>query len=262
MPKISIVMPTYNQGDLLRRAIKSVLSQDFSDWELLVINNYSTDNTIQVVEEFSDSRIKYYNIQNQGVIALSRNLGISKAESDLIAFLDSDDYWFDTKLSECWNYIKKTNCDLVCHGESWEDLSGTVKKTVIYGPKTAATFVSLVFNRNCLSTSAVVAKKKILQNVDCFDINKECQMVEDYDLWIRLSKYNANIEFIDSILGVYTIHNSTSKKSLLRQMKSEIMLLNKYFRFFKSEGLNFFYIRCAKRIFRLFFSFSIRLINS
>ena len=100
MVLVSIIMPTFNQGHLISKAIESIIAQTFSNWELIIINNFSLDDTLERVEGFDDPRIRIYNYSNNGIIAASRNLGIEKALGQYLAFLDSDDYWSSTKLFE------------------------------------------------------------------------------------------------------------------------------------------------------------------
>ena len=95
---VSIVTPTFNCAPLLRRAIDSVLQQTHQDWELLVVDNHSTDGTEELVRGYRDTRIRYFKIQNNGVIAASRNLAISQAKGEWLAFLDADDWWMPQKL--------------------------------------------------------------------------------------------------------------------------------------------------------------------
>ena len=91
-PIVSIVIPTYNREQFLSRALISVVSQSFTSWEAIVVDNYSEDNTEQVIEDFGDSRIKLLKIHNRGIIAASRNIGIKTSKGKWIAFLDSDDF--------------------------------------------------------------------------------------------------------------------------------------------------------------------------
>ena len=98
-PFFSVVIPNFNHGSYLKDSIDSVLNQDFKDWELLIIDNYSTDNSDEVISSYNDSRIRVFKIKNKGVIAKSRNLGIKYAKAKWIAFLDSDDIWYFNKFS-------------------------------------------------------------------------------------------------------------------------------------------------------------------
>src|SRR5689334_17428665 len=98
-PQVSVVIPTYNRAADLRRALGSVVAQTCERWEALVVDNHSTDDTRQVVESFRDGRIRFLQVSNQGVVAVSRNLGVRNAVGDYVAFLDSDDWWLPEKLS-------------------------------------------------------------------------------------------------------------------------------------------------------------------
>ena len=100
-PTVDVVIPTYNQAEYLRKALQSLVDQEFHDWNALVVNNMSTDNTRAVVEEFNDPRINVIDFANHGVIAASRNIGIARSNATYLAFLDSDDWWFPNKLHRC-----------------------------------------------------------------------------------------------------------------------------------------------------------------
>jgi len=93
-PAVSVIIPTYNHARFLRAAIQSVVDQTFPDWEIVIVNNYSEDDTVQIVASFNDPRIRLVNFCNHGVIAASRNHGMSLATGKAIAFLDSDDIWY------------------------------------------------------------------------------------------------------------------------------------------------------------------------
>ena len=95
----SVIIPTYNRCDLLKRAINSVLAQSFKKFEIIIIDNYSTDKTHKIVKNFKKKNIKYKKIRNRGIIAKSRNVGMKLAKGEWIAFLDSDDTWTKDKLT-------------------------------------------------------------------------------------------------------------------------------------------------------------------
>ena len=152
-PGISIIIPTYNQANLLREAIQSILDQTFTDWEAIVVNNYSEDNTIEIVESFKDPRIRLINFRNHGVIGASRNEGVRQAKADIIAFLDSDDTWTNFKLEKVISVFRhQPGVELVCHDE-WVLVGNSIKSILKYGPY--KDYPGLLFQKNCLSTSAV-----------------------------------------------------------------------------------------------------------
>ena len=112
---ISIILPTFNHAKFLKKAIESVISQSYINWELIIIDNNSTDETFDIINSYSDRRIRYSKIQNNGVIAASRNHGISLSNGSWIAFLDSDDWWTKNKLSRSVEYINEDKFDLIYH---------------------------------------------------------------------------------------------------------------------------------------------------
>lgn len=113
MPFFSVIIPTFNRATILPRALKSILNQSFLDWELIIQDDGSTDDTPAVVESFTeDKRIKYFREANQGVCA-ARNLGSEKATGTYITFLDSDDYVSDTWLMDFYNEIQQSKADIV-----------------------------------------------------------------------------------------------------------------------------------------------------
>ena len=113
-PLVSIVMPTYNRGFCIERAITSVINQTVSDWELIVVDNNSSDNTDEVINNLLDDRISIVKINNNGIVAKSRNLGIKMANGCFVAFLDSDDWWAEKKLEMALARLE-LGSDLVYH---------------------------------------------------------------------------------------------------------------------------------------------------
>ena len=89
----SIIIPTYNRANEIGRCLSSVINQSYSNWEAIVVDNYSSDDTENIVKDFNDNRIRYYKNHNYGIIAVSRNFGIDRAKGSWICFLDSDDSW-------------------------------------------------------------------------------------------------------------------------------------------------------------------------
>lgn len=220
-PLVSVVIPTYNHAYFLGRALQSVLDQTYTNWEAIIVDNHSLDNTDEIVRSFEDPRITLLKIHNNGVIAASRNMGIRAAKGEWIAFLDSDDLWYPTKLELCLQKIA-SGYDLVCHGEIWVSEQGGVKKLrkVLYGPEARATFHKLLFEGNCISTSAVVVNRRSLEAVGGFDESQDLITAEDYHLWLKLAQAGARIGFLHEILGEYTIHAVNASKAALRNMQA------------------------------------------
>lgn len=226
-PLVSIVIPTYNHAPMLQRALATVVEQTYQNWNAIVVNNFSTDNTLEVVAAFNDPRIQCVNFRNNGVIGASRNEGIALATGNYVAFLDSDDTWFPTKLEKCVE-ILESGSDLVCHAEYWIDESGK-SRLVAYGPSEAATHLNLIYKGNRISTSATVVRTALLKEVHGFDVSPELISTEDYDLWIRLAARSDKFAFISEPLGEYHRHDNNVSANIEKHLAAELALLAKYF---------------------------------
>ena len=177
-----------------------------------VIDNFSTDETLKILESFSDSRLSFYRYANQGSIASSRNYGSRMARGNFLAFLDSDDMWFPNKLETVFNALSD-NIEGVCHAEVWFQ-EGKYERIVHYGPSWRFSYLNLLYNRNCISTSAVIIKRSIFILLEGFDESAMLNTAEDYDFWIRLSRYDCKIIFIKKVLGYYRIHESGNSQKV------------------------------------------------
>lgn len=249
-PAVSIIIPTYNHGHFLKKCLQSVIDQTFTNWEAIVVNNFSEDNTIEVVNSFHNPRIHLVNFKNNGIIAASRNKGIKLSRADLIAFLDSDDIWYPTKLNKCIEELTRDR-DLVCHNLRYIR-NGKYWKDVKCGPAKRASFNNLLYNGNCLTTSAVVVRKACLLRVAGFSEDPKIVTSEDYDLWLKLSKEMVRFHFIDEILGEYLVHETSASKAVLRHMNAGLTVVEKYFG--ATGKINMWDHLCLRRTKALLFS--------
>ncbi len=217
-PSLSIVIPTYNHAHFLRTALDSIRAQTFGDWEAIVVNNFSEDDTIAVVESYDDPRIRLVNFANHGIIAAARNHGLSLTQAPFVAFLDSDDFWYPEKLQRCMDKLAQ-GYDLVCHAEVWVGPAER-RRTVHYGPEARATYESLLLDGNCISTSAVVVRREWLERACGFSDQPEFVTAEDYELWLKLARDGAMIGFVNEVLGEYLIHEGNQSRAALRNMQA------------------------------------------
>lgn len=200
--KISIILPTYNRERCVRRAVESVLQQSYADWELIVVDNSSTDHTVDIVASYKDPRIRLTSVSNNGIVALSRNRGITLAKGSYLAFLDSDDLWYKEKLQVCISHLEAYKADIAYHklgllnGKSLLGFSRQMQVPVIY---------DLLRNGNGIATSSVVVRKEIFTRIGCFSEESSLVAVEDYDAWVRLSLMTEKYYFIDEVLGEYEL---------------------------------------------------------
>lgn len=184
--QVSIVMCVYNRPQMVHRAIESVLGQTYSDWELIVVNDGSTDQTSNVLQEFSkkDSRIRVDFQTRQGPAA-ARNRGVVQARYDWIAFLDSDDAWEKQKLEAQIDFLRQhSDYQVVQCQEKWIRNGKGVNQKKIHQMLSGYIFEPSL--RMCLiSVSSVLMSKKIFHGLGGFDIRFPA--CEDYELWLRLT---------------------------------------------------------------------------
>jgi glycosyltransferase involved in cell wall biosynthesis len=182
-PLVSVIIPTYNRARMIKEAVDSVLAQDFKDFELIVVDDGSTDNTSDVLSSYADDISIFYQ-ENKGVSA-ARNRGIAEASGQFIAFLDSDDLWLPKKLTTQVEFFNQTPDALICQtAEVW------IRNGIRVNPKKRhKKFSGIIFEPSlalCLvSPSAVMMRQELLDSAGSFD--ETLPVCEDYDLWLRIS---------------------------------------------------------------------------
>ena len=194
---VSIIMPSYNTGKYIAAAINSVIEQTYQNWELLIVDDGSSDNTDEIVELYlEDQRIKYFkNKKNRGA-AVSRNRALKKAKGKWIAFLDSDDLWKPEKLKKQISFMKKNNYLFSYTNYEEINTNGDFIGRKISGPKKITR--TGMFNYcwpGCLTVMYNADKIGIIQIVDIKKNN-------DYAMWLKLCK-KADCYLLDECLAQY-----------------------------------------------------------
>lgn len=222
-PLISIVIPAYNCALYAEETFRSVQKQDFQDWEIIFVNDGSTDNTSEVLESFAseDSRVIIVEQEN-GRQGKARNNGISHAQGEWIAFLDADDLWPENKLSFQLSKTLEANVDMsftdgfICLGNNMnlrEYRFGVIDK--IYQGNNA---VLEFHEQNRIPTSSVLVKKSVLLEVGGFPEKLEIQNCEDYLLWVTLLTKGKMFLGIAEPLLFYRVHDNSSTSTELKAM--------------------------------------------
>ena len=206
---VSVVIPSYNHARYLGRALQSVLDQTYTNWEAIVVDNHSTDNTDEVMANFTDPRIIYLKIHNNGVIAASRNVGIQVAKAEWIAFLDSDDWWTDDKLQVCFDCINH-KVDFIYHDlEIVSDQPQRFRRKIIKSQQVKPpVLMDLLLTGNVIGNSSVVVRKNLLEKIGCFNESREMIATEDYNAWLRIAQLSNQFLWIPHRLGYYLQHNN------------------------------------------------------
>ena len=232
-PFFSVVIPTYNRKNIINICIDSVLSQTYNNYEIIIIDNGSTDGTKDFINSnYNDYRIKYTFQNGSGSPASPRNNGINLSKSQWICFLDSDDFWHKDKLKIIHDeIIDDSKIDVICHNEKvFYSNNRKLGKTMNYGPFCKDFYLQMLQFGNELSTSATAVKRSFLNNYSLrFNESQSLFIVEDFDLWLRLARNGANFKFINRVLGYYVLNNDNfiSNKEIYIKSLNHLYTLHK-----------------------------------
>ncbi|MHB1105257.1 MAG: glycosyltransferase family 2 protein [Lutibacter sp.] len=246
MPKISVIVTTYNRPELLQETIEGVLNQTFQDFELIVVDNYSNYDFFAVIESIGDPRISAFQNQNEGVIAVNRNVGISYAIGEYLAFCDDDDIWLPEKLEvqmEMMKKLQKAHQNVIIHTNTI--LFGENRKESVTNKTNIIQFEDF-FSGNPLTYSSILLTKS---EYIIFDEDQSKRAVEDADLWIDLLLNNYTFKLIENPLVRYrdaitSASNDNLSFSYLRYLYIIINAILKYkLKSYSNLKFNFFVIK-------------------
>lgn len=257
-PVVSVLLPVYNSGDFLTAAIRSVLEQSYSDFELLIINDGSTDGSEDIIRSFSDPRIICLkNDVNKGLI-FSLNHGIEMARGKYIARMDADDICLPDRFAKQVSWLEANEkTAVVASVVSLIDQSGSVtgdwpldRKTVSYKDIRK----KMPFE-NCLAHPSVMIRTSVLKKLRYKTYPKH---MEDYDLWLRILNRGYRIEKINEPLLLYRMHDTSvtgmhlkNRNPFLRLFRMKLrLLLEEFF----SGHFSFYFIRIKLAMYRDFFT--------
>lgn len=203
---VSVVIPTYNRKRSLERCLKSLETQTFKRFEVLVCDDGSRDGSAELVQSFNQKlRIRYINVEHFGGPARPRNVGVECSECEFIAFLDSDDYWLPNKLEASIEALQK-GYDVVYHDcyvfdEGKETVSELEKLST--RDLNEPVFDDLLTNGNGIINSSVVVRKSILVSAGRISEDRELISVEDFDIWLRIARLTNRFLRLDGCYGYY-----------------------------------------------------------
>jgi glycosyltransferase involved in cell wall biosynthesis len=210
-PLITIGITSYNHAKFLTKCLNSVVNQTYPNLEIIIVDNYSTDGTDDILSSFSDRRISIIKVNNGGAIAMSRNIILEKSRGEWIAFLDSDDWWQEDKLEKCAHNFR-SGIDLIYHDLIVVNETTNRYKSISIKSRTLEqpVFKDLIIKGNTIATSSVVVRSAILRKVDGMNESKELFGIEDYNTWLKISQITEGFKHIPENLGFYRIHNNNS----------------------------------------------------
>jgi len=231
MPKVSVIIPTHNRAALLRRAIASVLRQSFQDFEIVLIDDASDDDTRAAIASQSDVRIRYFrNGRNRGE-AVSRNAGVAHATGEYIAFLDDDDTWLPEKLETQVRLLDRCPAKVggVYCGYDRVDMESGATVATIRPARRGAIYADLREQNWVGSPSTVILRRECLDKAGPFD--EQLKFGIDYDMWIRISRFY-DFEFVNEPLVRYSVHAqrlSADTRTILRGKEAQLEKYADYF---------------------------------
>jgi glycosyltransferase involved in cell wall biosynthesis len=224
-------MPAFNAAQHIRQSIQSVLEQTFDNWDLIIVDDGSTDGTAAVAGSFSDSRIRCISQENGGQAA-ARNTGITSTQGEFIAFLDADDLWLPEKLDRQIAVARRTSADVVyCDGYVFFDAGNDERSdffAVVPGLKDGATMVSLLYQHNRIATLSAMVKRNVIESVGRFDESRLFQNCEDYELWLRLARAGSSFYGMPDKLMRYRRHESSTTHRDSRMLRPMIEVVKKH----------------------------------
>lgn len=225
-PLVSIIIPTYNRVNLLKRAVHSVLTQTYRNFELIIIDDHSQDSTRDYIRNLNHPKILYYrNPENKGS-QYSRNLGLQFAKGEFIAYLDDDDFWFKQKLLlQIQYYFSNQNFSsigLVYSG--YMVYKDGVAMGSIY-PKYEGNLSKKILKQNFIGSPTPIFKKDCIADSGNFD--EHLPTCQDWDMWARIAQH-WQIIGVNCILSGYSLHGAQKSLQITKVLRGRILFLKKH----------------------------------
>lgn len=238
-PKVSIIMPAYNGEKYIVESIHSILAQTYREWELILVDDGSIDQTGEIARDFGsrDERVIYVFQQNGGQ-GQARNTGIRMSRGEVIAFLDQDDLWLKEKLEFQLEAMKKANADVIfSDGFIFQDDDSTNESTTcsawfsaLRGRFDGATMLGYLLTLNRIPTLSAMVRRETMESVGLLEEDRRYQNCDDYDLWLKLAESGATFFGMSEKLVRYRLHSNQHSRNSIRMNKSEIGVLEKAWR--------------------------------
>jgi len=211
--EVSIIMAAFNAERTIEDSVRSVLTQTFTNWELIVVDDFSSDKTAEIVKNIArdDSRIRLYNNKQNCGIAGTRNIAMSHAQGGWLAFLDSDDIWHPTKLEKQLRFASETNAQITFTATSYINEVGQPYNYVLNVP---VKFVyKQLLRKNLMSCSSVMVKRDVMVNFP------QGFMHEDYVVWLQILRKLGCAYGLDQPLLIYRLYKGSTSGNRLKSAK-------------------------------------------
>lgn len=226
---LSVIMPVYNASKFLSQTLDSVLSQSYKDFELIAVDDCSTDNSFDILCEYAkkDNRVKVYKNESNRGVSYTRNFAVGKSCGEYIALIDSDDMWKSDKLEKQLELLEKRNADLCYTGSAFIDTDSNFSDFIFKVP--VRVDYKTLLKQNVISCSSVVIKKSLLEE---FPMAHD-DMHEDFAVWLSVLKEGHRACGINEPLLIYRVDKNSKSGNKFKSMKMT-------YKVYKYIGLNFF----------------------
>ena len=250
--KISIIIPTYNRGNIISNSIKSVLNQTYKNLEIIIVDDGSTDNTKEEVDKIGDKKIIYIKLDKNLGAPNARNIGIKNSKGRYISFQDSDDIFYPDKLEKQINNIVNKNSNLdfckinVIQNSSYSYYIPNIlqEKSILEGN----IFNELISRGNFISTQAILVKKKFIEK---YLFDPKMPRLQDYDVILRMIP-KVKISYTNEVLVDLHLQNDSLTRSPIKLKQAIYMLLTKRYNFNSNQKKSF--VNYLNYLLKLYFS--------
>ena len=226
MTKVSVIVPAYNAMTYLSKTIDSVLEQTFTDFEVIIVYDGSSDDIEKWVDTITDNRVRLIHQINQGA-SIARNNGIAHAKGDYIAFLDSDDLWEPTKLEKQVNCLDNNpDTGLVYSWISSIDANGNYRGKIYASHTEGSVWEKLIENNIVRSCSAAIVRRECFEKLGVFDTS--LKFAEDWEMWIRIAS-SYSFAVIKEPLVYYRHHSNNKSKNYIKKVDNFRIIIEKSF---------------------------------
>lgn len=249
---VSIITPTYNSSKYIRETIESVINQTYTNWELLITDDFSSDNTVKIVESYlrNDSRIKLFTLSKNSGPAIARNNSMNNSSGEYFAFCDSDDLWLENKLETQLGFMTQNNLSFCFTAYEIINHNGIpMSMTVDSSNSGVFTYSDMLKKRATLGCCTVMLRKKSF--VGLLEM-PNIRTGQDYAFWLKLLKNtNHHAHILPKILSKYRVSPNSISRNKLKKAMRQFYIYRNIEKINLLKSFYYFYFYAIRAVFRL-----------
>jgi glycosyltransferase involved in cell wall biosynthesis len=230
-PRVSVIMPAFNAAGTIGETIESVFRQSMPDWEIIVVDDQSTDGTLERLAAIRDPRLRVFRVSHQGLPSVVRNFARAHARGDFVAFLDADDLWHARKLELQVGCLSMSQEVGLVHTSAHHLVDGRLAaqpvRNVGRGIMSPRSALGRLVGWNFIYTSSVMMRRSVLDGLGWFDPDPEIVGVEDFDLWLRACEAGCSIASLEEPLLVYRVRPDSLSRNVIADTTCTLRVLRR-----------------------------------